>query len=250
MTIAIIGNGRVGGALAQRSGEAGTPSRLFGRGEDWAQLESDDGPIVIATRNDDLDDVVSQVPRARHGDLVFVQNGMLRPWLAKRGLEGCTRGLLFFAVAERGAPIAPGGASPFFGPHAETIVSWFERMGLEAEAVTVTAFAALELEKLLWNCIFGLLCEVHDEPVGEIVARRHDEVRTLVEELCGLGAPALGVDVDLDALTGRLCAYSDSIPDYQGAVKELKWRNGWFVELAEAAPEGAAPLHARLLASV
>ena len=51
----------------------------------------------------------------------------------------------------------------------------------------------------------------------------------------------------LEPLMQRLCAYSLSIADYRGAVKEWAWRNGWFVEVA-AARGVTTPTHARLLA--
>lgn len=248
MSYAIIGAGRVGGALAERSREYGRPCTLYDRDRDWRPLADDEGPIVVATRNDDLETVVARVPEARRGDLVFVQNGMLRPWLARRGLESCTRGLLFFAVARRGDPISPGGRSPFWGPHAASVAGWFGEMDLAAEAVDARTFAAEELEKLMWNCVFGLLCQVHDAPVGALVQTRREEIDALVAELLALGGPALGVELQASSLSDRLCAYSASIPDYQGAVKEFEWRNGWFVDLAEAAGGGAAPRHARLLA--
>ena len=49
------------------------------------------GPIVVATRNDALDAIVDAVPPERRGDLVFLQNGMLEPWLEKRGLQDATQ---------------------------------------------------------------------------------------------------------------------------------------------------------------
>ena len=53
-------------------------------------------------RNDDLQAVLDATPRERWGDLVFIQNGMLEPWLASKGLEGNTQALVYFAVAKMG----------------------------------------------------------------------------------------------------------------------------------------------------
>ena len=121
----IIGGGRVGQALETRAAMRGVPCVVIRRDTGWDALHADDcGPILVATRNDDLDAVVARVPEQRHGDLVFLQNGMLRSWLADHGLADATRGLLFFAVAQRGDDLNPGGDSPFAGPRASAVVRW------------------------------------------------------------------------------------------------------------------------------
>jgi ketopantoate reductase len=158
-----------------------------------------------------------------------------------------TRGLLFFAVSKRGDRPDPGGPSPFHGPHAATVVAWLGELGIPAEVASAGAFAAIELEKLIWNCAFGLLCQVYGETVGEIVGGRAEELRDLVAEMVAIGEVELDVTLELDPLVERLCAYSRSIAGYRGAVKEWRWRNGWFVE-ASAARGVTMPTHARLLA--
>lgn len=243
----VIGAGRVGGALHARDPER---FALVDREHNWELLDGPAGsPVILAVRNDDLPAVLERVPDARREDLVFVQNGMLRPWLAEQGLAGATRGLLFFAVPSRGAAIEPGAASPFCGPRAPAVVAAFLSCGLRAELVDAQAFKAVELEKLIWNCAFGLLCEVEEAEVGTIVEEHGARLRELVAELLAVGEPALGVELDLDALVERLASYSRSIPSYRGAVKEWRWRNGWFVD--EARARGlATPVHDRLLAAV
>jgi hypothetical protein len=243
----IIGMGRVGGALVRRGTERGVECTGISRDQGWESLEAPAGtPVIVSTRNDDLDRVLDRVPVHRHKDLVFVQNGMLRDWLAGRGLEGATRGLLFFAVASRGATPVPGGDSPFCGPHAETVARWLQALDLPSSAVTPSAFAEVELEKLLWNCVFGLLCEVHDATVGEVVERHRADVDRLAQELARVAMPSLGVTVEVAPVVERMCAYSLSIRDYRGAVKEWGWRNGWFVQ-AGLAQGMATPVHATLL---
>lgn len=66
----------------------------------------DRGPIIVCTRNDDLDCVIEATPITRHPglpysreclpcfsltDLVFIQNGMLLPFLEERGLQDNTQ---------------------------------------------------------------------------------------------------------------------------------------------------------------
>lgn len=246
----IVGAGRVGTALVERARGRGASAVLVDREHGWGELGQGDAAIIVAVRNDDLDDVVSRVPPGRRDALVFVQNGMLRDWLRARDLAGATRGLLFFAVPRLGAPIEPGGNSPFCGARAPEVTAWLGSLELPAGTVDPHAFAALELEKLLWNCVFGLLCEAHDAPVGEIVEHYRGEIETLTHELIAVGQPAFGLQLD-DAqrreLVERLCRYSASIPAYQGAVKEWPWRNGWFWGASQE-PARAMPLHVELLA--
>ena len=242
----LIGAGRIGGALQARALAKRRPMRVLGRHEDWRELEAPAGvPVVVCTRNDDLPAVLARIPAHRHGDLVFVQNGMLRPWLAANGLQDATRGLLFFAVQARGAAIDPGPPSPFCGRHAVAVVAELAALDVAAEVVDARQFAAWELEKLLWNCIFGLLCQAHDCTVGGVLAAHRDEIAALNAELLAVGQKALGVTLDSAAVLQRLVDYSAAIPQNRAAVKEWPWRNGWFV--AEAARQGAVlPVHARL----
>ncbi len=252
----IIGDGRVGGALArrhaQRLADAHGPIALLRRADDPrdALTDAPGRPIIVAVRNDDLSGVLERIPAARRDDLVLIQNGMLRPWIATNALEP-TRGLLFFAVPRRGAEPEPGGDSPFVGRHAALVAAWLSALGLPASEVDAQAFAELELEKLIWNSAFGLLCERHAAPVGVIVDQHRDDLRALVHEFTAIGRPALGLPPvgasALAALVESLCAYSRSIASYRGAVKEWRWRNGWFVD--EARRRGVAtPVHDDLLA--
>jgi ketopantoate reductase len=239
----------VGRALARRAAAEGIAVDLVTRDEGWDALDVPSGrPIVVATRNDDLRQVLARTPDHRRSDLVFVQNGMLRSFLHAQGLTEATRGILFFAVPDRQADAQPGGSSPFWGPHAEAVVDWLGQVSLPAHAASAPEFAHVELEKLLWNCIFGLLCEVHELAVGEVVARRSDQVAALAAELAPVAAHVLGITPDVPGMVDRMNAYSCSIPTYRGAVKEWPWRNGWFVEAA-AAQCVRLPLHERLLSS-
>lgn len=245
-TWTIIGAGRVGGALAERSVAAGQAVTLLRRGDDWTVLgEAPGTPILVCTRNDDLDSVVDRVPPQRRPDLVFVQNGMLRPWLHTRGLEGVTRGLLFFAVQSRGAALEAGPDSPFCGPQAAQVVAILQGLGVPAAVVDAPTFAAWELEKLLWNSVFGLLCQAHGRAVGEVLDAHSDQVAALTAELVAVGQTALGLQVDGAAVLGRLIAYSEAIRGNHAAVKEWRWRNGWFVAEAQRLGLGL-PLHAAL----
>lgn len=245
MTMPVIGAGRVGRALHEL---APLELPLLDRVSGWAVLDVPAGePVLVCVRNDDLAAVLARVPAARHGDLVFVQNGLLRAWLREQGLADATRGLLFFAVARRGDAIQPGAASPFVGPHAARVVATLQRLGVPAQEVDATAFAAIELEKLLWNCCFGLCSEALRCSVGEVVEQHADTLHALVAELLPIGEQLVGTSLALAPLVARLCDYSRSIPTFVAGLREWSWRNGPFVDAAARAGL-ALPVHEQLLA--
>ncbi len=243
----IIGGGRVGMALERRAAARGLGCRVWTRDDDVRELADGDGPILVCTRNDDLDGVVARMPRNRRSDLVLTQNGMIRPWLDRHGLASNGRGLIFAAVARRGDDLTPGGYSPFVGRHAEAVVDFFGAIDVPARHVDAGAFAEIELEKLVWNSAFGLLCDALHASVGATLADPRCDA--LLRELVEIGADALAIAPDVDAMVGRLRAYSASIPTYRGGVKEWPWRNGFFVDAA-AAMQRPLPVHAALLASL
>jgi len=121
---------------------------------------------------------------------------------------------------------------------------------LQCRSVSQSEYVFEMLEKLLWNCVFGLLCQVHDATVGDIVLHHKDSVARLTIELLDVACTALGHPLPSDgaqvSLVERLCTYSLSIKDYKGAVKEWRWRNGWFWDRQQ----DSESFHARLLQSV
>jgi hypothetical protein len=116
----------------------------------------------VATRNDALDAVVEATPAARRKDLVFLQNGMLAPWLAARGLGGdgpdaATQVLVYFAVAAKGdAPtdgvtdLNPEGLTAAHGRHAAAVAARLAGAGLSCHVLGREEFDASMLEKLIW----------------------------------------------------------------------------------------------------
>ena len=172
---------------------------------------------------------------------------MIGPALDAMGCGGNTRGLIYFAVPSRESDIEAGGTSIFTGTHANAIVDWFHSLGLAAREVTHAEFTAEMASKLIWNCTFGLMCEVYDETVGTLVEERRGEVNALVAELCAVSNAVLGTQLQATEVSDELCTYSLSIPQYQGALKQWRWRNGWFIGVSEAHAV-PTPLHHRLLA--
>lgn len=219
----IVGRGRVGQALAGRGVGA-----IIDRDAGWERLDGPAGaPILVAVRADDLAGVLAQIPRHRREDLVFVQNGAIRQHLSALGVGDATRGLLFFAVPTRGGDLSPGAPSPFVGPRAEAVVAAFLAGGVPAEVVSDGAFRDLELEKILWLSIFGALGDTTGLTVGPIATERRGDVAALVAALAPGARRALGATVDDATLVERLCAYSASIPTWQAAAREPRWRMDW-----------------------
>lgn len=222
----IIGAGRVGTSLKKRSEAHGVEVTLVDRQGPDEVLDGPQGdPILVATRNDDLLDVLERVPDHRTDDLVFIQNGLYRGLLSNNQLQGTTRGLIYFAATERSGDIDPGTVSWFFGPHALAMARWFAVMKLKARATDWARYSYYELEKLTWLCVFGVLCDAHACTVGEALAHE-DDLDALIGEMVRFGRAELNVDPPLDYLKERLVEYTRSIPDYRAAVKEWEWRNG------------------------
>ena len=83
----VVGKGRVGEALQKMLPEGNTV--MVGRTD--AIPADGAGPIYVATRNDDLATVIEKTPEGRRKDLVFMQNGMLGPFLEGYGLQDNTQ---------------------------------------------------------------------------------------------------------------------------------------------------------------
>lgn len=241
--VEIIGAGRIGTSLAKRAEQHGVACTVHGR--DARSFAA--GPILVATRNDDLPDVLEQVPSDRHADLVFVQNGWLGSWLESVGLGGNTRGLLYFAATARGGAIDPGTTSWFHGPLAEPVAAWFRSLDLDARAADAEQYAAVELEKLAWLCVFGPLCQAHGCTVGDVIDQHAQQLHTLTAELAAFGE-VVGVHTGTEALLQGLIRYSRTIPTYRASVKEWRWRNGAVLHVMEQAGV-ASPLQRELTVS-
>lgn len=252
----IVGGGRVGQALAEMG-----PGNdvLVRRGGKIEGLSS--GPIIVATRNDSLDGIVDATPEARRADLVFIQNGMLQPWLDSRGLgEDATQLLVYFAVAKLGdkptdgvTDVNPEGLTAAHGRHAEAVAARLRKGGLSCKVLGRAEFTQAMLEKLVWICAFMAVGAKHKCNVGDVEAKHNAEVSALMSELLAAGGAALGVPEAPGAIP-RLNAYARSVAHFPTAVKEFEWRNGWFHGLSRAAAEAGkadpCPLHTAILKEV
>ncbi|PIA37097.1 hypothetical protein AQUCO_03100093v1 [Aquilegia coerulea] len=249
----IIGGGRVGTAL-QTMGN-GT-DLMIKRGQ---SVPSDfPGPILVCTRNDDLEAVLESTPHSRWKDLVFFQNGMLEPWFQSKGLQDAGQVLAYFAVSKLGEPPVDGktdtnpeGLTAAYGKWASAVATRLESGGLSCKVLEKEAFEKQMLEKLIWICAFMLVGARHPgATVGAVEKEYRSEVANLISELASAAAAEKGIVFE-QAMEERLCAYSRAVAHFPTAVKEFKWRNGWFYSLTKkAVTEGKpdpCPLHTEWL---
>ncbi|KAJ8617287.1 hypothetical protein MRB53_013473 [Persea americana] len=245
----IVGGGRVGRML-QRLGDG--RDVLVGRGE---KVASDfNGPIFVCTRNDDLEAVLESTPQSRWSDLVFFQNGMLEPWFQSKGLGDADQVLAYFAVSKLGEPPVDGitdtnpeGLTAAFGKWASAVAARLHSGGLSCKVLDREAFEKQMVEKLIWISAFMLVGARHPgATVGVVEKDYRSEVATLIVELSSAAAVEKGIVFE-DGMEERLCAYSRAVAHFPTAVKEFKWRNGWFYSLSQRAiAEGKpdpCPLH-------
>ncbi|KAG6516910.1 uncharacterized protein LOC122055348 [Zingiber officinale] len=252
----IVGGGRVGQML--RSLGDGRDA-VVGRGQ---PVPADfQGPILVCTRNDDLEAVLASTPRSRWNDLVFFQNGMLEPWLESKGLGDADQVLAYFAVSKLGeAPVDgktdtnPEGLTAVFGKWASAIAARLHGGGLSCKVLEKEAFQKQMLEKLIWISAFMLVGARHPgATVGVVEKEYRTEVESLIAELASAAAAEKGITFE-GGMVDRLCAYSRAVAHFPTAVKEFKWRNGWFYSLTEKAlAEGKrdpCPLHTAWLKEI
>ncbi|KAI9160392.1 hypothetical protein LWI28_007702 [Acer negundo] len=245
----IVGGGRVGRALQQMGNGH---DLLVKRGEP-VPLDFQ-GPILVCTRNDDLEAVVDATPPSRWNDLVFFQNGMLEPWLVSKGLGDADQVLAYFAVSKLGEPpidgkteMNPEGLTAAFGKWGSAVAARLHAGGLSCKVLDKEAFQKQMLEKLIWISAFMLVGARHPgATVGVVEKEYRSEVSSLIAELASAAAAEKGITFE-EAMEDRLCAYSRAVAHFPTAVKEFKWRNGWFYSLTEKAiGEGKSdpcPLH-------
>ncbi|ESW14107.1 hypothetical protein PHAVU_008G253700 [Phaseolus vulgaris] len=245
----IVGGGRVGRALQ----DMGTGGDLLVRRGESVPLDFE-GPIFVCTRNDDLESVLQSTPPSRWKDLVFFQNGMVEAWLERKGLRDANQVLAYFAVSKVGeAPVDgrtdtnPEGLTAAYGNWASVVASRLEAGGLSCKVLDKEAFQKQMLEKLIWICSVMLVGARHGGvSVGVVEKEFRTELSSLITELASAAASEKGLTFE-EAMEERLCAYSRAVAHFPTAVKEFKWRNGWFYALSEkAAVQGKpdpCPLH-------
>ncbi|CAI9113831.1 OLC1v1014516C3 [Oldenlandia corymbosa var. corymbosa] len=178
----IVGGGRVGQALKD-----------MGNGDDVLVKRGEPvpldfpGPILVCTRNDDLEAVLEATPKSRWSDLVFFQNGMLEPWFESKGLGDADQVLAYFAVSKLGEPPTDGktdtnpeGLTAAYGKWASAVAGRLIAGGLSCKVLEKDAFQKQMLEKLIWICAFMLVGARHPgATVGAVEKDYRSEVNIL-----------------------------------------------------------------------
>lgn len=250
--VVVVGDGRIGRAFAQM---AGPRTRLISRGQVVASERDGEGafPIIVATHCSDLEVVLDKTCESRWKDLVFVQNGMLQPWLQRHGLQNNTQVLLFMSATPENPlklkgrmHVQHGGRdSCVRGRWASIITHIMQKGGLQCSTLTNEIFLEVMIEKLLWSSIFWLLSDaLGGLSVGKITENHKVDVQELTNELLPLAHSYLSLSQSTafgafshqlfeSEMVERLCAYSNGIPDAlpskSMALSEFEWRNGWFL---------------------
>jgi hypothetical protein len=241
----IVGAGRVGQAL-ERMGRG--RDVVVRRGEKVSEHST--GPIFVCTRNDVLGAIVDATPASRREDLVFIQNGMLEPWLAGKGLKDATQVLVYFAVdppLDGKADTNPEGLTAATGKWAAATAARLHAAGLSCQVLDAEEFKKPMLEKLVWICAFMVVGARHPGATVGVVEKEHrEEVAELINELAAAAAAEMQTEFDT-GVVDRLCAYARSVAHFPTAVKEFEWRNGWFYGISRRALDSGkddpCPLH-------
>ncbi|MED6218937.1 hypothetical protein PIB30_031164 [Stylosanthes scabra] len=185
-------------------------------------------------------------------------NGMIEPWLESKGLSDANQVLAYFAVSKLGeTPIDgktdtnPEGLTAAYGKWAPAVAERLHAGGLSCKVLGKEAFQKQMLEKLIWICSVMLVGARHGGvSVGVVEKEFRSEFSSLIAELASAAAIEKGLTFE-EAMEDRLCAYSRAVAHFPTAVKEFKWRNGWFYSLSEKAKAqnkpDPCPLHTEWL---
>jgi hypothetical protein len=201
-----------------------------------------DTPILVCTTNDALSKVISATPASRRCDLIFLQNGMLLPELCTWDLENTSTQVLLYLAATSSGTFNDGKQTACIRKWAE----WFshdvlQKNRLECRVISnFEEYKVLMVHKLLWACIFWMMsAALGGVSVGEIVENNGKQVAELVEELAPLAsdvlfdgdneATVLDSKLALEALIAYSMRIPDAVPSKEMALKEFRWRNGWFL---------------------
>ncbi|XP_021724836.1 uncharacterized protein LOC110692142 isoform X2 [Chenopodium quinoa] len=176
------------------------------------------------------------------------KNGMLEPWFHSKGLGDADQLLAYFAVAKLGEPpidgktdTNPEGLTAAFGKWAPAVAERLRAGGLSCKVLDKESFQKQMLEKLIWISAFMLVGARHPgATVGTVEKEYRSEVSALIAELASAAATEKGLAFE-EGIEERLCAYSRTVAHFPTAVKEFKWRNGWFYSLSDKAISEGKP---------
>jgi hypothetical protein len=241
-----IGTGEVGRRLSQALRTSGSEVIEVTRHEGWHRATHDpDGVRLVCVREEDLAMVIDRLAGVPDRSIICIQNGWIRPVLS--GTPHVTRGLIWFT--SKGDFFEILRPSPFHGPIAESLTSRLTAGGILATSVNNAEFAALEADKMGFNCVVGLPLVVHGVTLQTYLTDYRDEARELFEESVTACAHALGAATDPEWWR-EFCVATRPLGWIRTtAAKALEFRNGAVARLARK--HGiAAPVTDKLLLEV
>jgi hypothetical protein len=239
----IVGAGEVGRRLGRALRATGSKVIDVTRHEGWEDAREDPiGIRLLCVREEDLSTVLDRLTRVPERLIVCVQNGWIRP-LVSHTTE-VTRGLIWFT--SKGDFFEVLRESPFHGPCAAELVARLTAAGIPAGSVDEGLFAALEADKMGFNCVVGLPLAVHGATLERYLTDHYDEARALFEESVSTCAHELGTPA-APGWWRKFCISARPLGWVRAtAAKALEFRNGAVARLAEQ--HGiAVPVTERLL---
>ncbi len=241
----VIGLGEVGSRLAAALERAGVAVDRVTRNTGWDAASSPTPhPRLVCVREEALGDVLDRLAGIDPAAIVAVQNGWVRPLLAARGIVG--RGVIWFtSKGEFFRELRP---SPFAGPLAGPLAAALGRGGLAVSAVSESELAALDADKMGFNCVVGLPLAVHRLNLGDYLARHAAEAEAVFTEAVTVCARAVGVAVDPLWWPAFRRTVAPIHWVATSKAKALELRNGAVVRLG-AELGLPTPVNARLLAA-
>lgn len=150
-------------------------------------------------RNNDLESIIKKTPRSRLADLVFMQNGMLTPYLESKDLAENTQALVYFAVPKKGetpvdgkTDLNPEGLTAVTGKWAEDFSVRMKQGGLSCHVLPKNEWTVAMVEKHIWICAFMAVGAKHGGcTVGQVEADHKEEVNNLIVEMAAAASKVL-----------------------------------------------------------
>jgi ketopantoate reductase len=225
----VIGPGEVGRRLGHALESAGIQTIDVTRSAGWTEARTDPGGVRLAcVREEALEEVLGELDGVPGERIVTVQNGWIRPLL--HHLPTSTRGLIWFT--SKGDFFEQLRPSPFCGPLAKPLVAALAKGGISASEVDDDSFAALEADKMGFNCVVGLPLAVHGLSLGEYLEQHANEARELFEESVRVCAAAAATEADATWWPEFLSSVEALSWVRTAVAKALEFRNGAVARLA------------------
>lgn len=214
---------------------------ILGRDDEFPE-NSLPGPVYVCTPADALTEVLARVPEDRHEDLVFVQDGVILPFLERelgaRRVPTLTLLLACYRVPQLGDDPQEGDGlqTTVNGPGkwSEEVVERLTTSKLTCRRLGSMSFAQAHWEWHIWTAAYMLVGALHGGcAVGVVECEHRAEADAVVEELA-TAVTAFYPDVrwDRGQLCQRLAAHARSVAERPSVIEDFEWRNGMFYDFS------------------